>query len=79
MAVPSARVMPRSTAVCATFTYCWAIVEPPWTALCCRSFTVARIVPLGSIAPCAQYLSSSIATIAWTMFWSIRLYGTGCR
>ena len=52
-------------------TYCCAMVEPPWTGLCCRSFTAARMVPRRSIAPCTQYLESSMATSALTMFGEI--------
>ena len=37
------------------FTYCWAMVEPPWTGLCSMSFSAARMVPRRSIAPCTQY------------------------
>ena len=50
------------------FTYCWAMVEPPWTGLCSISLIAARMVPLRSIAPCTQYLESSMATMAFTMF-----------
>ena len=50
------------------FTYCCAMVEPPWTGLCWMSFTAARMVPRRSIAPCSQYLESSMATTAFTMF-----------
>ncbi len=53
------------------FTYCWARVEPPWTGLCWRSFTAARMVPRRSIAPCSQNRESSMATSAFTMFGEI--------
>ena len=53
------------------FTYCWAMVEPPWTGLCWRSFTAARTVPRRSIAPCSQYLESSMATTAFTILGEI--------
>ena len=49
------------------FTYCWAMVEPPWTGWCWTSFTAARMVPLRSIAPCSQYLESSMATMELIM------------
>ncbi len=55
------------------FTYCWAMVEPPWTGWCWMSFTAARMVPLRSIAPCSQYLESSMATMALIMSWLIWL------
>ena len=55
------------------FTYCWAMVEPPWTGWCSMSFTAARMVPRRSIAPCSQYLESSMATMALIMSWSIWL------
>ena len=55
------------------FTYCCAIVEPPWTGLCSMSFTAARMVPRRSIAPCTQYRESSMATTAFTMFGAIWL------
>ena len=55
------------------FTYCCAIVEPPWTGLCSMSFTAARMVPRRSMAPCTQYLESSMPTRAFTMFGAIWL------
>ena len=53
------------------FTYCCAMVEPPWTGLCWKSFTAARMVPRRSIAPCSQYLESSMATTAFVMLGEI--------
>ncbi len=54
-------------------TYCWARVEPPWTGLCWKSFTAARMVPRRSIAPCSQNLESSMATTAFAMLGAIWL------
>ena len=60
-------------------TYCWVMLEPPWTALCCRSLIRARRVPFGSSAPSLQYRLSSIATTALRMFGEIWSKVTGSR
>ena len=73
MAACSAALLPYAWSTRMPLTYCWAIVDPPWTGWWRRSFISARRVPLTSSAPCVQYLSSSIAVIAWIMYGEIWL------